>query len=411
MRLRGLLMAAFLLLTAGCDAGAFLGDGDGGGTEPTPDARRCAEIFGEPRPGRPPAGVTVLLADGSASGFSRQDASRRQDWGKMLGRLFPEKGDVQVMVGVFGGDVDWRFEKMTPGESTDQARTANDHRDALACFRSDLAVALREPPGKPQTDVLRALAEAADQVRARKGRKTIYIATDGLSNTGCADLRAAPLGDLTAIPGIVTQCETELPRLGEEFRVRLLGLGNPADGWSDVKTPHRTWLVALWRQLCAATGATCEEPLAESPEQAASSSGPPPADADVPVPKLKITEGNPTVLSVPASVLFDVDSADLATGRAQDALEEVLRYLGGVRHSKVVVAGHTDSTGTPEHNRDLSRRRAEAVRRALAARGVTGLSATGYGAEKPACVPEIRNGVADRVNMACNRRVEIIVYT
>ncbi len=99
--------------------------------------------------------------------------------------------------------MDWRLQKVTPGKSTDKTRTLNDAKDARACFERDLAEALAEPPAKAQTDVLRALAQGTDQVRGHPGDKRVYIATDGLSNTGCADLRAAPIDDLTAIDGMV----------------------------------------------------------------------------------------------------------------------------------------------------------------------------------------------------------------
>jgi OmpA-OmpF porin, OOP family len=408
MRILCLLLA--LLLVGGCGTENLLG-GPPVAHNSAPSGERCAEIFSAPDGTRPPKSVTVLLSDGSASGFSKEDQTRRQDWGAMLAGRFPQGGDVLVSVGVFGGSVDWKFQKVTPGASTDDARTSNDAADARACFAIDLTQALKSAPGRPQTDVLRALAEGAEQVRAQPGQKSIYIATDGLSNTGCADLRAAPIGDHTAIPGIVQGCGPELPKLDKNFRVQFIGLGNPGKGWSDVGTPHRVWLVELWRKLCEATGATCADPVTEAPSQTQADGIRLPADADVRIPKIKILPGNPTVLSVPSSVLFDVDSAKLATGRAQESVEQILDYLKGVHFRKIEIAGHTDSTGTPEHNRKLSTDRANAVLRALSARGITALTAVGYGEKKPSCTPEFKNNVADRVAMACNRRVEIIVYT
>ena len=49
------------------------------------------------------------------------------------------------------------------------------------------------------------------------------------------------------------------------------------------------------------------------------------------------------------------------------------------------IEGHTDSQGEAELNKQLSRRRAEAVREYLIQKGVDGgrLGATGYGAERP----------------------------
>ena len=70
---------------------------------------------------------------------------------------------------------------------------------------------------------------------------------------------------------------------------------------------------------------------------------------------------------------------------------------------KVEVAGHTDNRGTAALNRDLSQRRAEAVRSYLVTKGVNGanLSARGYGPDKPVADNNTANGRAE------NRRVEL----
>jgi outer membrane protein OmpA-like peptidoglycan-associated protein len=49
------------------------------------------------------------------------------------------------------------------------------------------------------------------------------------------------------------------------------------------------------------------------------------------------------------------------------------------------IRGHTDSTGSPEHNKILSQSRAEAVRTYLIDRGISGtrLTATGLGSLEP----------------------------
>jgi outer membrane protein OmpA-like peptidoglycan-associated protein len=69
---------------------------------------------------------------------------------------------------------------------------------------------------------------------------------------------------------------------------------------------------------------------------------------------------------------------------------------------KVRIEGHTDDKGRATHNRELSQRRAESVRRFLVARGVAAerLTAEGFGPEKP-IVPN-----DTEANRALNRRVE-----
>ena len=69
------------------------------------------------------------------------------------------------------------------------------------------------------------------------------------------------------------------------------------------------------------------------------------------------------------------------------------------------VQGHTDNSGTAEHNKILSEQRAEAVRAWLVQHGVAAdrLIARGYGQEKP-LVPNVTGG-----NRARNRRVQFII--
>ena len=67
------------------------------------------------------------------------------------------------------------------------------------------------------------------------------------------------------------------------------------------------------------------------------------------------------------------------------------------------VAGHTDDTGTPEANQDLSTARARAVAEALIARGVpsSALSALGFGQSQPVATNATPEG------RAANRRTEL----
>jgi OOP family OmpA-OmpF porin len=105
-------------------------------------------------------------------------------------------------------------------------------------------------------------------------------------------------------------------------------------------------------------------------------------------------------------VFFDFDSADVnAAGQAEldFALRETAK-IWDVREIHWSVAGHADRAGSENYNMALSLRRANAVRHALIARGVSpdSITVVGRGESEPT-VP-----TADSVKEQANRRVMII---
>ncbi len=78
----------------------------------------------------------------------------------------------------------------------------------------------------------------------------------------------------------------------------------------------------------------------------------------------------------------------------------------GVKNFKFEVSGHTDSSGSVSHNRELSQRRAEKMRKELAAKGVPEgeITAVGMGSERPLVKPD-----DTRAKKARNRRYEVQV--
>ncbi len=73
------------------------------------------------------------------------------------------------------------------------------------------------------------------------------------------------------------------------------------------------------------------------------------------------------VPAVDLSVYFDFDSAAI-TDKAKATLDPLVRALENPRlkGNTIVLAGFTDATGKPDYNRDLSQRRANAVKGYLA---------------------------------------------
>ena len=112
-----------------------------------------------------------------------------------------------------------------------------------------------------------------------------------------------------------------------------------------------------------------------------------------------VADLNAIVASNP--ILFDTDSAVIKPQSA-GALNEIAAVLGRCDAGPIEIGGHTDSRASDAYNLDLSQRRVESVRRALAARGVDAgtLVARGYGESRPIA----DNATAE--GRARNRRVE-----
>jgi outer membrane protein OmpA-like peptidoglycan-associated protein len=105
-----------------------------------------------------------------------------------------------------------------------------------------------------------------------------------------------------------------------------------------------------------------------------------------------------------SDVLFAVDSAALS-GSARSNLDQVSQVLNEYNKTAVVVQGHTDSTGSEQHNQELSERRASSVENYLVDRGVDPkrLAALGYGETAPVASNDTAGGRQQ------NRRVDIML--
>jgi OOP family OmpA-OmpF porin len=103
-------------------------------------------------------------------------------------------------------------------------------------------------------------------------------------------------------------------------------------------------------------------------------------------------------------VLFDFDRANIRPD-GQEVINQVLAAAAAKGPVPISVTGHADRSGPADYNLALSLRRADAVRQALIAGGVSAdqITVSGRGEEEPA-VP-----TPDGVPEQANRRVEIII--
>lgn len=124
------------------------------------------------------------------------------------------------------------------------------------------------------------------------------------------------------------------------------------------------------------------------------------------IPGTSVERVGPATLLVhfDSDVLFAVDSASLS-GTARGTLESMASVLQEFPKTAVIVQGHTDSTGSEEHNQGLSDRRAGTVRGYFIGRGVdpSRLVAVGYGETAPRASNDSEAGRRQ------NRRVDVLL--
>jgi outer membrane protein OmpA-like peptidoglycan-associated protein len=117
-----------------------------------------------------------------------------------------------------------------------------------------------------------------------------------------------------------------------------------------------------------------------------------------------VRQGEGILVNFDSGILFDVDQANLKSA-AKTNLHNLATSLINNPETNITIIGHTDNTGTAEHNMDLSIRRAAAVRSFIAADNVSTsrLATSGKGESEPIA----DNTTAD--GRAQNRRVEIAI--
>jgi OOP family OmpA-OmpF porin len=100
---------------------------------------------------------------------------------------------------------------------------------------------------------------------------------------------------------------------------------------------------------------------------------------------------------------FDSDS-DVLRPESKSTLDHVVATLKKDTALQITIEGHTDSTSTPQHNQQLSEKRAAAVKAYLVTAGVDAarLATAGFGATKPVAPNDSALGRAE------NRRVELV---
>jgi OOP family OmpA-OmpF porin len=101
-------------------------------------------------------------------------------------------------------------------------------------------------------------------------------------------------------------------------------------------------------------------------------------------------------------VFFNWDSSELTSG-AMNVLDAVAQEVASNPPSKIMLTGHTDTSGSNAYNQKLSFKRTNAVRNALVARGIN----SGMLGTKSMGENELLVDTPDNVREPANRRVNI----
>ena len=143
------------------------------------------------------------------------------------------------------------------------------------------------------------------------------------------------------------------------------------------------------------------EPTPEPAPEPPKTEPPPMAEA----PKASGVKQKGGSIQLPGAIVFDTDQATLKAGSGSEAVLDQLKAFLDENEKKIAairIEGHTDNQGTPEHNLDLSGRRALTIKKYLLSKGVAEdrLISVGFGQDKPVAPNTTEEGKAQ------NRRTD-----
>lgn len=115
-------------------------------------------------------------------------------------------------------------------------------------------------------------------------------------------------------------------------------------------------------------------------------------------------ENNVVRVTMTDQTAFEVDSAEIKPG-FQPSMDKIAQIVNRYGKTHLMVVGHTDNTGSDQHNQTLSERRAQSVQQYFTEKGVIPqrLASAGKGEAEP------RASNASTDGRRLNRRVEIFI--
>lgn len=255
------------------------------------------------------------------------------------------------------------------------ARTRPNFDIDQANFLRDVDALLATATAKaPEVNVLQALSVAADAA-GRNG--TVVLVDSGVQTTAPLDFRKnnLPSRRPAAVAKALKQ-QNLLPDLTGR-RVVMAGLGYTAAPQEPLDDKNQAFLVDLWREIVTAAGAK-DPTLAEAPNTSGSVvTSPSVSVVTFPVAEIQLGCDTLSVLPDNGAVGFVPDRAEFRDpGAASRVLGTFAGFLRENPNAKVLIKGYVAHYGAG----DLSRRRAERVKRELSAQGATNpITAKGMG--------------------------------
>ncbi|MBS0578601.1 MAG: OmpA family protein [Proteobacteria bacterium] len=160
---------------------------------------------------------------------------------------------------------------------------------------------------------------------------------------------------------------------------------------------------AVARQQIAQAGEARAHALLEARAREANNAKEQLAAAQAQLAQLQAKQTERGMVVTMGDMLFDTGKANLKPG-AMATLDRLAAYLQANPQTRLIIEGHTDSTGSVATNEELSQRRADAVATALIERGVPAqnLHAVGKGEDMPVATNATAAGRQQ------NRRVEVV---
>lgn len=293
------------------------------------------------------------------------------------------------------------------------ARNISDRSLAKAQRTSEVMTTLAASAAKkPESDILSAIAIAADSLNGSGGTRTVAVCDSGLTTVAPLALQQTSL----LVEGADIEAAVEelashraLPDLSG-VKVSWMCLGGTTAPQPALDLAAKGRLKALWESILARSGASVEfvgDPLdpVESPIRNTPKVTPVPVDAFA-------LEGAaaPVSITLPETVLpFRPDTAAfLDPDGARAVIGETASRLLESGAPRASVTGCTATWGESEYRDRLSHQRADTVAELLRASGVEVVSTRGLGSECPGKINDLdESGGLIESLAASNRRVII----